>query len=264
MNTQALTVNFHGQDLFIVEHNGQPYTPMKTIVTNMGLDWASQFTKLNANPKRWGIVLITIPTLGDMQQAVCMPLRKLLGWLSTISPSRVKPELREKIIFYQNECDDVLWEHWTKNQPKRNGLVELPEPPTITKTQIGEIACRVDEIVAASKDGGKVKPAIWSRFKNHFRINGYKELKADRYEEALDYLEKLREEYANGKRMVLVAVEEFEKLKQFTRADELLASPKLYTISEIVGVFNEIAKHDLAIVPKQKILALKKALENVF
>ena len=81
MNDTTLAVNFHGQDLFIVEHNGQPYTPMKTIVTNMGLDWSSQLAKLNANPKRWGMALITIPTLGDMQQAVCMPLRKLFGWL---------------------------------------------------------------------------------------------------------------------------------------------------------------------------------------
>lgn len=143
----------------------------------------------------------------------------------------------------------------------------LLESPTISKSQIGEIACRVDEIVFACEDGAKVKPAIWSRFKNHFRINGYKELSVDKFEEALAYLEKLRDEYASGKQMVLVDASELEKLKQLaapSRADELLASPKLYTISEIVGIFNEIHTHDLAIVPKQRILALKKALENVF
>lgn len=100
--------------------------------------------------------------------------------------------------------------YFTKNQPKRNALIELP---TISKSQIGEIACRVDEIVLASSDGAKVKPAIWSRFRTHFRINGYKELKADRYDEALDYLEKLRDEYANGVKMVLIAESELETLR---------------------------------------------------
>lgn len=29
---KSLHVSFHGSDLYIVEHNGEPYTPMKPIV----------------------------------------------------------------------------------------------------------------------------------------------------------------------------------------------------------------------------------------
>ena len=32
----------------------------------------------------------------------------------SISPSKVKPEIREKLERYQEECDRVLWEHWMK------------------------------------------------------------------------------------------------------------------------------------------------------
>ena len=91
--TNAITVPFHGNTLFVVEHGGQPYTPMNPIVEGMGLDWASQFVKLKSNP-RWGIVKITIPTAGDMQEATCLPLRKLMGWLMTINPNKVKAERR--------------------------------------------------------------------------------------------------------------------------------------------------------------------------
>ncbi len=39
-------VPFHDAELMIIEHHGQPYTPMKPIVEAMGLDWKSQFVKL--------------------------------------------------------------------------------------------------------------------------------------------------------------------------------------------------------------------------
>lgn len=112
-----ITVPFHGDTLFLVEHNGEAYTPMKPIVDGMGLDWASQFTKLK---QRFAtcIVEITMQLPGDTQgrSVICMALRKLAGWLYTISPNKVRPELREKIMQYQAECDDVLWDHWSKGK----------------------------------------------------------------------------------------------------------------------------------------------------
>lgn len=110
-----ITVSFQGNTLFVVEHNGEAYTPMKPIVEGMGLDWKSQFVKLK---QRFGscVVEITIQLSGDTQKrsATCMALRKLAGWLYTISPNKVRPELRDRIIQYQAECDDVLWQHWTQ------------------------------------------------------------------------------------------------------------------------------------------------------
>ena len=31
----------------------------------------------------------------------------------TISPNKVKPELKDTIIKYQDECDDALWSYWS-------------------------------------------------------------------------------------------------------------------------------------------------------
>lgn len=175
MNANTMTVNFHGSDLFVVDYNGQPYTPMKAIVEGMGLDWSSQFVKLKSNEQRWGIVKITIPTIGDLQEAICMPLRKLVGWLSTIHPNKVKPELRETIIAYQNECDDVLWDHWNKKSVENPE--NLPEPKTKKALPGGLsleqqdcvkalVKSRIEHLPKDKQGGAAIK--CWSAIKTKF------------------------------------------------------------------------------------------------
>lgn len=143
--TTSISVPFHGANLLVIEHQNQPFTPMKTIVEGMGLTWQSQLAKLNSNPERWGITKIVIPnrtadsraenhTAAPSQEMVCLPLRKLFGWLQTISPNKVRKEIRERIIQFQNECDDVLWQHWTANT-QAQPLPAVPAaltPPTQT------------------------------------------------------------------------------------------------------------------------------------
>lgn len=114
MVAQPQTVFFHNANLSIVEHNGQPYTPLRQIVQGMGLDWASQFTKIKQKFATC-VVEITMQILGDDQSRshTCIPVRKLPAWLYSVNPNKVKPELRDTVIKYQEECDDVLWNHWT-------------------------------------------------------------------------------------------------------------------------------------------------------
>lgn len=108
-----MTVPFHGASLMLVEHEGQPYVPMRPVAEGMGIDWKSQHRKLVANQRRWGMVIMTTPSAGGEQEAACIPLRKLPGWLSTLEPSRVKSSAaREKIELFQDECDDALWQYW--------------------------------------------------------------------------------------------------------------------------------------------------------
>lgn len=108
-----MTVPFHGASLMLVEHDGQPYVPMKPVVEGIGLDWGGQHKKLTANQKRWGVSVMEIPSAGGGQSVVCLPLRKLAGWLSTVQVGRIKDEgIKDRIIDYQNECDDALWQYW--------------------------------------------------------------------------------------------------------------------------------------------------------
>lgn len=121
MHPQLMPVPFYGDTVMLVGQDNEPFVAMRPVVTNMGLDWASQYTKLNSASERWGVVIITTPSLGGAQEAVCLPLRKLASWLMTLNPKKVKPELRDKIIRYQEECDDALWAYWTKGGASRPG-----------------------------------------------------------------------------------------------------------------------------------------------
>ena len=102
-------VTFHGDTIFCLDYQGQPFTPMKPIVENLGLGWASQSQKLNSNRERWGVTIIVIPSESGEQQMLCLPVRKLPSYLNSINPRKVAPELRERIELYQAESDDALW-----------------------------------------------------------------------------------------------------------------------------------------------------------
>lgn len=117
--TQISTINvpFHGDNLYLVNFNGEPHVPMKPVVEGMGLAWQPQHEKLKTRFNK-GITEIVIPTKGGEQSMTCLAFRKFAGWLHTISVGKVRPELREKVARYQEECDDVLYQYWTKGEVK--------------------------------------------------------------------------------------------------------------------------------------------------
>lgn len=112
MNTLQ-SVRFHGDTIQVTQKDNEPYVAMKPIVENMGLDWSGQYSKLNHNRKRWSVEKISMVALDNRKRSsVCIPLRKLPGYFATINANKVRNDLRKKIILYQNECDDALWEYW--------------------------------------------------------------------------------------------------------------------------------------------------------
>lgn len=136
-------VTFHGDTIYCVTILNRPYTPAKTIIENLGLDWMGQYRKLTENSERWGIVMIAIPSTGGVQQAVCIPLRKLPAFLASINPKKVRPELRAKIELYQNECDEALWEYWMEGEAIRKPRPlkkpeQLPLSPSSLSAPIDE------------------------------------------------------------------------------------------------------------------------------
>ena len=60
---------------------------------------------------------------------------------------------------------------------------------SISKTQQGELATLIAERFPSGKD----RPYAWSRFNNHFRLASYKDLPANRFEEACEYIRTMPE-----------------------------------------------------------------------
>lgn len=181
----TINVPFHGAELYVVNHNGEPYTPMKPIVEGMGMDWASQFTKLKQRFAK-GIVEIAIPSVGGMQTMICLALRKLNGWLQTISPNKVRPEIRDKVIQYQEECDDVLYEYWTKGHVVNPRKAKKALPGKITTEQqeaIKQLVMSRGQSLPKEKQA-KAMITMWSSLKSHFGCS-YKEISEEQFTEAL-------------------------------------------------------------------------------
>lgn len=186
---RTINVPFYGNSLFVVEHNGEPYTPMKPIIDGMGMDWASQFTKLKQRFKT-SIVKITMQLPGDNQRRdiICLALRKLAGWLQTIIPNKVRPEIRDSVIRYQEECDDVLYDYWTK------GKVENPrKTQQSTAKQLTPLRQTAERLIATGM--GRIYPDIWKFVHQHFEIEHINQLMPSQISEAVTYLDALEGEF---------------------------------------------------------------------
>ena len=96
-----LYIPFDGKKLMAVEHDGQIYVAMRPIVEGIGLDWKVQHRKLVSTKKFSHGHMTTTGTDGKKYQMLCIPLRKLNGWLFSINPEKVKESIRDTLIAYQ-------------------------------------------------------------------------------------------------------------------------------------------------------------------
>ncbi len=226
-NMRTLTqinVPFHSADLVIIEFNNQPFTAMRLIVEGMGLTWQSQYEKLK---QRFSSVITEIVTTGkDGKQynMVCLPVRKLFGWLMTISPNKVNPEIRDTVIMYQQECDDVLWEYWTKGQAINQRLTISPEQ----QNALHEIVDR-----RAGRDRS-LRASMWIRHNRHFGIAKYSQLLSIHFDEAKQYLELLPlQELVPAETDTLKRLEKF--VDNLAARYPALENPLAYDIAQQLG-----------------------------
>ncbi len=106
---------FKGDILATVENNGIEYVALRPVVENIGLSWASQSVKLNNQKGKFNCCDIeTVAADGKIRSQMCIPLKKLNGWLFSINPNKVKESIRDKLIAYQEECFAALHDYWTK------------------------------------------------------------------------------------------------------------------------------------------------------
>jgi hypothetical protein len=115
-------VDFYGDSITtaLVEYKNQTqvYVPIRPICNYLGVDARAQLRRVQRDPvlskKIQGVAMIAIPSgekrsAGGVQNTWALPIEMLPGWLFGIDSNRVKPEMREKVLRYQEECFQVLW-----------------------------------------------------------------------------------------------------------------------------------------------------------
>ena len=178
-STQLETIQFHNQQLIVLNHENKPYIAMKPVCENIGLDWHAQRQRIHRHHVlSKGEVMITLPSKSGNQEYLCLPISMLNGWLFGIDTNRVKPEIRQILEQYQLECFDVLYNHF---MPK----VAQQFPNTISPEQQQQIQQAVNERVYRT---GERHQAVYSKFHQQFKIPRYQDLPASKFDEAIQWL----------------------------------------------------------------------------
>ena len=134
MENKALTplaqkeVVFYGDTLRVVLVNTndetQVFVPIRPICENLGIDWSGQRQRINRDPvlSKWVRFVGVTPTnpeeaaKGGNPNMLCLPLDYISGFLFGINATRVKKELQERLITYQERCYKVLYEAMQEGQ----------------------------------------------------------------------------------------------------------------------------------------------------
>lgn len=107
-------INFLGSEIMaIINHDGEQYVAMRSVVDVLGLDWNSQLIEIKQRFKSSIVEITATGKDGKNCKMLCLPFRKLFGWLMTIDPDEVTPQKKETIIRYQKESNNALWQYMT-------------------------------------------------------------------------------------------------------------------------------------------------------
>lgn len=103
------------------------YVPVRPLCDYMGVNWSGQRQRIMRDPvlsKLVETVRIERGATGGNPNVMCLPLDYLNGWLFGINASRVREEIRSKVIQYQEYCYRVLFEAFHVVKPREVNLTD--------------------------------------------------------------------------------------------------------------------------------------------
>lgn len=143
-------VDFYGDEITMalvqMEQRTQLYVPLRPICTYLGLSWSGQRERTARDPvlsQEVRFVRVTRTNLGGNPEVLCLPLEYLNGWLFGVNATRVKPELREKVIRYQRECYRILWQAF---QQEARSVAEAPSVALAALQQIRNMGLAIAQM----------------------------------------------------------------------------------------------------------------------
>ena len=158
---EIVTVNFRGDDLYGFKQDDGVFVALKPMVEAIGLAWNGQFERVNRDPVlSKGVRVMRIPFgRGGAQEAVCIKMDLVNGWLFGIDSSRIKDdEVRQRVILYQEECYGVLFAHFYRGEAAIGA--PLHAEPDLS-LPVGERRKLVTE--ARQSFGTRASKALWAK-----------------------------------------------------------------------------------------------------
>ncbi|OOF84656.1 antirepressor [Rodentibacter ratti] len=173
------TISFYGSDLITLKVEDVIYTAVRPLVEAIGLDWAGQTVKLNKNKDKFNCCDIsTVGADGKVRKMLCMPLKKLNGWLFSINPEKVRSDLKEKVIRYQEECFEALYNYWHFGKAER-------------KTTTDERTGLRQAVSALVSKKGLIYSEAYSLIHQRFNVEHIDELTPEQIGMAVEYVHRI-------------------------------------------------------------------------
>ncbi|EBS2928028.1 phage antirepressor Ant [Salmonella enterica subsp. enterica serovar Hvittingfoss] len=175
-------VPFNGQQVLTAVAAGVTYVAMRQIVENIGIDWTGQSVKLRKMKDKFNCRDISMVAAdGKLRKLLCIPLKKLNGWLFSINPEKVRADIRDKLIKYQEECFTVLHDYWTK------GKAENPRK----KTSVDERTTLRDAVNMLVSKKHLMYPEAYAMIHQRFNVESIEELDASQIPQAVEYIHRV-------------------------------------------------------------------------
>lgn len=237
------TTSFYGSDLITLKVEDVIYTAVKPIVEAMGLDWGGQQQKLSKSSDKFNCRDISMVAKdGKIRQMLCMPLKKLNGWLFSINPEKVRADLREKVIQYQEECFEALYNYW------HNGKAER-------KTTVDDRTGLRDAVNMLVSKRGLIYSDAYHFIHQRFNVQSIEDLRKEQLPQAVEYVHRLClegeliiDEPKKAEDMIQIPADIFSAIMHHTRIARRLADnvePFHRQLQEMMGI-DRWYKNDIA------------------
>ncbi|EIB2810288.1 phage antirepressor Ant [Salmonella enterica subsp. enterica serovar Lexington var. 15+] len=175
-------VPFNGQQIITAMAAGVAYVAMKPIVENLGMSWGTQQQKLMKQLDKFNCIHMNMVAAdGKLRKLLCLPLKKLNGWLFSINPEKVRADIRDKLIQYQEECFTVLHDYWTKGKAEN----------ARKKTSVDDRTPLRDAVNMLVSKKHLMYPEAYAMIHQRFNVDSIEELEASQIPLAVEYIHRV-------------------------------------------------------------------------
>ncbi len=131
----------NGTEIAAVKNDaGDVYVPIKPICTDLGIDFKVQHRKIEDDPS-FSSTMVIMTTVGadrKDREMVCLPVRRIYGWLYTINPGKVAPEAREAVMKYRDQCNDILHDYFNGRTRQQQEFIDIERTLMNEKKELDE------------------------------------------------------------------------------------------------------------------------------
>ncbi|GCP33955.1 TPA: phage antirepressor Ant [Escherichia coli] len=175
-------VPFNGQQIITAMAAGVAYVAMKPIVENLGMSWGTQQQKIMKQLDKFNCIHMNMVAAdGKLRKLLCLPLKKLNGWLFSINPEKVRADIRDKLIQYQEECFTVLHDYWAKGKAEN----------ARKKTSVDDRTPLRDAVNMLVSKKHLMYPEAYAMIHQRFNVESIEELDSSQIPQAVEYIHRV-------------------------------------------------------------------------